>query len=439
MRQIFLNKITDFGISKETQIVVAVSGGVDSMVLLNLLDYHNFSFEIAHCNFSLRGEESDLDEDFVVDVAKKMKKKILIKRFNTINYADTKKLSIQMAARELRYSWFNQLVCRKKNRIIMVAHHLDDSIETVLLNLIRGTGVSGLHGIRHKNNNIIRPLIEISKKDILKYANVHNIVFREDSSNCEDKYVRNNIRHNIIPIMHKINPNFTASFASTIKKIYDLESLYKELLYQKKSEIVKYSNGEYQVNISQILKHRFPKHLLYEILSDFDFNDLDSVYKCLKLNSGKEFMNSKFYMIKDRSHLIITKHIVNEPILIYKETKEIKTLNLSFSVSSNSDNYNSKLNTSSMQTCICYNKLDFPLLLRPWQEGDSFIPLGMSGFKKVSDYFIDNKISLIDKRKAKILMSNNNIVCIFTSKNHRLDDRFKIVQDSKKIYIVKSK
>ena len=439
MRQIFLNKITDLGVSKDTKILVAVSGGVDSMVLLDLLFYHGFNFEIAHCNFCLRGKESDLDEDFVVSIANKMKKKIFIKKFNTVSYAENKKLSIQMAARELRYDWFSKITSSKKQCIVLVAHHLDDSIETVILNLIRGTGISGLHGIKHRNNNVIRPLIEISKKDILEYASVNNISFRDDSSNQEDKYVRNNIRKNIIPLMNKINPKFTTSFGRTIKNIQDVEGLYVELLSQKKTELMVYSNGEYRVSISNLLKYSFSKQLLYEIISDFNFNDLESVYECLRLNSGKEFFNSKFYMIKDRDHLIITKHIENNSVFIHQVTKEIETPCLSFSVSSNLDNQYSHPSKSAIKTAICFNKLEFPLMLRPWHEGDSFIPLGMKSFKKVSDYFIDKKLSLIDKRKAKILTSNNKIVCIITEKHHRLDDRFKLVQDSKKIYIVTSK
>ena len=431
MNHLFLNQMKQIGVSKKSKLLLALSGGVDSMVLCHLLISNNFKFSIAHCNFLLRGNESDSDEDFIRSYTDSNKIEAFFKKFKTKEYASENKISIQMAARDLRYQWF--LTLKEKNNFdfILTAHHLDDSVETFLINLIRGTGIKGLHGIQDRNF-FIRPLICVSKKDILEYVQIHNIIYRDDSSNKDLKYVRNKIRNEIIPLMKDINPNVRDAIIKTISRIKDVEGIYNKYIIDKKKELIKVSQSQYKINIPKILSETFSKQLLFEIISDFGFFDVDSVFQSFFSSSGKEFFNSDYYMIKDRSDLIITEHITNNTIIINKKTNKIVSEGVSFAIkkidvndSVNQDNENKML--------IDFDKLDFPLLIRPWQSGDRFKPLGMKGFKKLSDYFIDNKFSLIEKKKVRLLISNQNIVCIL---GERLDERFKLVQESKKVYIV---
>jgi len=338
-----------------------------------------------------------------------------------------------MAARELRYTWLKSIKKKYNFKFIATAHHKNDSVETLLINLIRGTGVSGLHGIQELDK-IIRPLLKLEKYDLIKYAKQHNIDYREDSSNSDDKYVRNKIRNKIIPLMQEINPNVIDSISKTILKVRDVETIYKQFLINKKNKLLIQSNGEYRINIELLLKEPASKQLLYEIISDFHFHDVDAVFKSLSSDSGKEFSNSNFYMIKDRNELIISKHILNNRVIINENTKSVKIpfkIKLSINDYSNFDIKKEVKN----RMYIDYSKLHFPLLIRPWIEGDRFIPLGMKGYKKLSDYFIDKKYSLIKKKKTRLLISNNRIVCIL---GERLDDRFKLVENSKKVYIVES-
>ncbi len=337
-----------------------------------------------------------------------------------------------MAARELRYDWFRLLQDKYKFRFIATAHHYDDSVETLLINLIRGTGIAGLHGIQPIDTEIIRPLLSFYKSDLIQYAQENKITYCEDSSNTDDKYVRNKIRNKIIPIMQEINPSVIDSIGKTISRINIVESIYTQVIYQRKLELLEKSGDEYRINIASLLKEAYPKQLLYEMISDFGFYDVDSVFKSLESKSGKEFFNADYYMVKDRMELIISKHISQDHVVINNDIKSIAhPFNINFQISLYQD-LNLK-NSSNKKMYIDYSKLKFPLLIRSWKEGDRFVPLGMKGFKKLSDYFIDNKFSLIKKKQTRLLISNNDIVCII---GDRLDDRFKLVENSKKVYIV---
>ena len=427
----FLQKISYLGLNKNHKLLLAVSGGVDSMVLLDLLNTFEFTFSIAHCNFSLRGKESAGDELFIRSICEKQKLELFVKKFNTIEYAKKKQFSIQMAARELRYNWFELLITECNFDYILTAHHSDDSVETFLINLIRGTGFSGLHGIKMINNNVIRPLLAFSKQNIIDYAQNNKIEYRTDSSNAVDYYVRNKIRNNLIPIMQEINPSVLSSISKTISKVNAVEELYQKLIEEKKKTLIIKKNNEYYISVKKLLKEVYPKQLLYEIISDFGFLDTDAVFNSLSSISGKEFFNTEFYMIKDRDRLIVTKHIDSDIVVIEEDTVSIShPFKITFTSSVRSD---LKL-TNNKNLYIDQDKLEFPLLLRPWKEGDRFVPLGMNKFKKISDYFIDNKFSLIKKKQTRLLISNENIVGVV---GERLDDRFKLVENSKKVYIVK--
>ncbi len=435
MNSRFLKQMNKIGVSKKTNILLAVSGGIDSMVLFDLLLKNNFSFSVAHCNFSLRDRESDEDGSFVKRICDLSSVKFFIKKFNTTTYADDNNLSPQMAARKLRYDWF-KILCEDCNfSFIATAHHCNDSVETLLINLIRGTGVSGLRGIKELDQNIIRPLLSFTKNDLIKYTNDNNIQYREDSSNSSNKYVRNKVRNQIIPIMQEINPDLIDSISKTMSKLEDVEIIYKQYVHRKKKKLLIFSNSEYTVCIDQLLKEPAPKQLLYEIISDFGFKDIDSTFASLFSTSGKEFYNEAFYMVKDRNQIIITKHISNDSDLVFEETNTLSIpFNISFNIITNIDSFKDLL-FSNQEMYINYSNLKFPLLIRPWKAGDSFIPLGMKQFKKLSDYFIDKKFSLVAKKKSRVLVSDNQIVCII---GERLDERFKLVQNSRKAYIVKT-
>ena len=432
MKHNVLKQLKKLRVSKEANILLALSGGVDSMVLMHLLYTLGFQFSVAHCNFCLRGSESDSDAAYIKKVVGEKKIQLFSKRFNTLQYAESKTISIQMAARELRYDWFRLLQDKYKFRFIATAHHYDDSVETLLVNLIRGTGIAGLHGIQPIDTDIIRPLLPFYKSDLIQYAQENKIKYCEDSSNSDDKYVRNKIRNKIIPIMQEINPSVIDAIGKTISRINIVESIYKQVVSQRKLELLEKSGDEYRIGIRALLKEIYPKQLLYEMISDFGFYDVDSVFKSLESESGKEFFNADYYMVKDRMELIISKHIVKDHVVINDDTKSIvHPFNIDFQISAYK-NLNIK-NASNKIMYIDYSRLEFPLLIRSWKEGDRFVPLGMKGFKKVSDYFIDNKFSLIKKKQTRFLISNHDIVCII---GERLDDRFKLVENSKKVYIV---
>ena len=434
MKQRFEKKLKECGVKNTSNILLALSGGVDSMVLLDLFMKTGVSFSIAHCNFCLRGKESDEDEAFIRLFSNQNKISLYVKSFDTLSYAKENKISIQMAARSLRYKWFYTIKKKYGFCYIATAHHYTDSVETVLINLIRGTGISGLHGINNLKK-MIRPLLPFSKQDIINYATRNNIDYREDSSNNDDKYIRNKVRSKIIPIMQEINPNVIKSIGSTIVRLRDVECIYNQFILEKKARIISKKQNEYRINIDMLLKEPSSKQILYEIISDFGFFDIDSVFNALSSKSGKEFFNSDFYMIKDRRDLIISDYINNNREVVSEEVRILKKHKLQFEVTQMND-YSYFIKQANLKLMhIDYDKLQFPLLIRPWQKGDSFMPLGMKGVKKLSDYFIDNKFSLIKKKKARLLISNNQIVCII---GERLDERFKLVQESKKIYIVKS-
>ena len=434
MKTKFIKQLNSFKIKSSHKIILALSGGIDSMVLLDLLYKSKLNFVVAHCNFSLRGQESEMDQLFIEKICQKMKLKLFVKKINTQQYATQNKISIQMAARETRYAWFRKLLKEHKCNYIFTAHHSDDSVETFLINLIRGTGIRGLQGIKSFNNDLIRPLMGFSKSDLIKYAKEHNIDYKEDGSNSDDYYVRNKIRHKIIPLMESINPSVKESILMTIQNLNNVEKIYTEFIKEQKKLIFTKRNNEFHINISALLNQLCPRQILHEIISDYGFNDIDAVFNSLYSNSGKEFFSPNFYMIKDRKNLVITKNICQDSYYVSKDTHAIsEPFKIYFKSSKKSNVIMSKLKDDTMSMYLDYSKLTFPLLVRPWNDGDRFIPLGMQSFKKVSDYFVDNKFSLIQKKRARLLISSGDIVCII---NERIDERYKLVENSKKVYIV---
>jgi tRNA(Ile)-lysidine synthase len=415
------------------RIIVGVSGGIDSVVLLNVLSKLGYDCVVAHCNFHLRGEESNRDEKFVEDLSKSYE--VVFKKidFDTVTYAKAEKISIEMAARELRYSWFEKLAQEINVHSIAVAHHSDDSIETVMLNIVRGTGIKGLIGILPRNGKIVRPLLCCSRFEIEEYARLNDIAFVNDSTNEENDFNRNKIRNQVLPILAEINPSVKQTLFENINRIKGAWKIYEQKIKEIKDEITFYQDDRFYIDIEKLKKQPDVKTVLFEILDDFNFNNevLEDIVKSLDGESGKKFSSSTHRLIKDRNFLIIDE---NEPDPSIEWTIEEGTniienpIHLEFNLIEKNENFIvSKL---SEKVDVDADKISFPLILRKWHYGDTFQPFGMNQEKKVSDFFVDEKLNLFQKEDAWLLTSNGEIVWIV---GIRLDNRFRITENTQKI------
>jgi len=413
---------------KEKKLLLAVSGGLDSMVLMHLFQELNYSIGIAHCNFQLRGKESDEDENFVKVKSKKLKVKSFFKRFETEHFANDNKLSIQLAARKLRYDWFYQLLEEKKYDYLLTAHHLDDNVETFLINFIRGTGLEGLTGIPAQNKNIVRPLLPFSREEIENYAQANQIQWREDSSNASDKYFRNKLRHDIVPILKELNTGFLDSFQNTLNHLEQAESLVNDaskLVYEK---VVKEKENRLEINLIELQQFQNYKVYLYQWLKNYGFTAWNDIYDLVKAQSGKQIFSETHILLKDRNIILVSERKPiqeNDFFLIESLNSKVNIpLKLNFS----------KVNTISDVNSNCIfvdeDKIKFPLTIRKWQEGDCFYPAGMKGKKKLSKYFKDEKYSLLDKEKQWLLCSEDQIIWVI---GKRADSRFKATESTQQI------
>lgn len=426
---------------KENKLILAISGGIDSMVLAHLLFINDFDFAMAHCNFNLRGAESNKDQELVKKIGLKYQKQVFIKKFRTKSFAKKNKLSIQEAARELRYNWFFKLLHDYKFDFILTAHHANDNLETMIINQLRGTGIVGLHGILLKKDKLIRPLLPFKKQDILKYAKENNIEFREDESNLKDDYLRNAIRHNVIPALKKIEPNVEEIFLKNAVKFFEAEIIYKEKIDSYKNNLLHEFDSEWKIEIEKLRNLPALKTILFEILKTFEFNisTIESIIQAINNQPGKIFQSKKFMLIVERKFLII-KDLINfnseNETFIWEE----KNSNLVCSDGKfrfiKKPIKNLKILSNRELAFLDYEKIKFPLKLRKWKDGDSFRPLGMRGRKKISNYFIDEKIEFSEKEKTWILESEGQIVWLV---NHRIDNRFKITEKTKKVIVFEYK
>lgn len=420
---------SDFPYLGTSKILVAVSGGVDSVVLAHLCKTAKLDFSLAHCNFNLRYEESDADELFVEDLADALEVNIFTESFDTERYAEEAKISIQMAARDLRYNWFDQLSATLNFDYILTAHHANDNLETFLINLVRGTGLEGFTGIKSENEKVIRPLINFSRSEIEDYAKKQNIQWREDSSNASSKYLRNQIRHQIVPVLEEMNPQFLKTFSQTqdhLKESFDLIEDYIGLLY---SRIVSTTSHGYQLKIEALEKIPHTKAVMYQLLKSFGFTQWDDVYNLLKSQPGKMVFSENYRLVRDREFLILTERPSVKEDLTYTipQEEDIVMLPMGTFAMSDVDEI-----AETAHSCIYVDKdvLNFPLTLRKWREGDSFYPFGMKGKKKLSDYFQDKKLTLPEKEETWLLCSGEKIVWVV---NHRPDARFAIKDLTQKI------
>lgn len=414
-------------------LLLACSGGVDSMVLLHLLLQLDYKPVLAHCNFNLRGGESDADQLFVENLAGKNGLLLHTKSFNTNAYAAEKNISTQMAARDLRYGFFRELIQNQGYTYLLTAHHQDDSLETLLINLGRGTGFTGLQGITHTQPSTLRPLHTLSRQDIMEYAKKNNVSWREDSSNQNAHYQRNFIRHHVIPALKKAFPNFDSGFRTSLENLQQDGAFFQHALQSELDHLIEKQKDSEIIVISKIKGSFFQKTLLNAWLSPVGIFDLEAIIRSFDQESGAMFHSAGHTLLKDREHLILKK---NKPesdgkYSIHETDHQIdEPVSMAISLRRN-DTF--EFPVSPKQAALDLDRLDFPLVLRHWENGDCFKPLGMKGFKKLSDYFTDIKLNRFEKDEVWLLCSGSDIVWVV---GHRIDDRFKVSDKTKTIYFV---
>ncbi len=430
MLQQFQNHLSQhFPFLKGKKLLLAVSGGLDSMVLLHLFQQLDYEIVVLYCNFQLRGLESFGDQQFIQEYTSQHNIQLSFTQFDTEAFANDYKLSIQIAARELRYSWFYEQLEIQDGDYILTAHHADDNLETFLINLSRGTGLDGLTGIPAQNDSIIRPLLPFTRKEIEEYAAKQDVKWREDSSNASNKYLRNKIRHDLIPILKELNPNFMSSFEKTQGYLQESKELVDDAAVMVFQQVAKEKGDEIYFDLNQLLKLANYKSYLYQWLTEFGFTAWDDIYDLVTNQSGKQVLAPEFRLIKDRDYLILSPlktELNQQEYLIESGTSKVNfPLNLLFS---NVDVIGASSNSTIF---VDREKLLFPLTLRHWKEGDVFQPFGMEGkSKKVSKLFKDEKLSLIEKENTWLLCSENQVVWVV---GIRQDERFKINSKTKNI------
>ena len=447
--------------------LIAVSGGVDSVVLCDLMCNASYEFTIAHCNFQLRGAESERDEAFVRGLGQKYGKEVLVKKFDTDHYASHHKVSIQVAARQLRYDWFYSLINTNKAlyqndenncsrelphsrkgvgedsdlpKYILTAHHANDNIETVIMNFFKGTGIAGLHGILPLHGKIFRPLLFAHKDDLLNYANQHSLSFVEDTSNLVDKYTRNFFRNQIIPLIKEVYPNVEKNLIRNIERLTEAEELYKQSIELHKKKLLEFKGNEVHIPLLKLQKTVPLATVIYEIIKDYGFTSaqVSEVTDLLSSETGKYISTVDYRIIKNRKWLIISPARSTEAsnILIEANDKKIKFElgELTFETFKKVD---SLLITSGNDTAMVdLSEVTFPLILRRWKPGDYFYPLGMQKKKKLNRFLTDQKLSKTQKENIWVLEMNKKIIWIV---GHRIDNRFKINNSTKLVLKITSK
>lgn len=414
-------------IDRNSKILVGLSGGADSIVLIHTLKYMNINMVAAHCNFSLRGKESDMDENFVKRFCSEYGIELKVKKFNTIEYSKERGISIEMAARDLRYNWFADLKEKKGLDYIMVAHHADDSAETIFINITRGTGIRGLTGIKDVNENILRPFLKISKNEIIEYANKHHIGFRTDSTNNSDDYTRNKIRNHIIPILKEINPSLLETMDNMSKILRESELIFNYGINKISEEVVNKKDDEIFINIEKTLNTPAPFTFLYEYLKNYGFNkyQVKSILESSTSIPGKFFKSETHTLTKGRVNWIIYENIEDkfENIFIDKEgSYKIGKDTINIERFKRTEDF--KISKDAKIVTLDADKIEFPIQIRRWKKGDYFCPIGMKrSKKKLSDFFVDMKFNTKQKQESLVLLSNNDIAWII---GLRPDDRFKI-------------
>jgi tRNA(Ile)-lysidine synthase len=423
-------------LNEHDRLLLGVSGGVDSMVLLHLFQQLPYTFTVAHVNFGLRGVESDEDEAFVVEYCRKHNIKVFTNTVDALAYVNSSKVSIQMAARSLRYDWFEKLKIEHQFKHLLTAHHSDDSVETIFINILRGTGISGLKGIT-SNENAIRPLLPFTRAEIIEYANSVNLAWREDSSNAKEDYLRNKLRHSILPMFDSINDTWRQKLVQLSDDISVSENILTDYYIQHLPKF--YSDA--RIQLAKLNDLDFSEWMLRRLLISLGFTHqtISDIILNLDIQKGKIYESSTFILQKEEGAFRVIAKNENQTdkfsAMIIKEQNQVEYSNSIFEmdnilVSEFGGEYREK------ESFLDYNKLDFPLLIRKWQAGDWFVPFGMKGRKKLSDYFVDEKFTIQEKENTFVIVSGEDIVCIL---GHRIDDRYSVKENTTIIYHIKQK
>ena len=426
---------------KEDKVLLAVSGGRDSVLMVHLFKKAGYHFAIAHCNFMLRGHDAEADEEFTRRLADQLQVSFHSVRFDTLAYAEQEGISIQMAARELRYRWFEQTRIQHGYEVVATAHHQNDAVETILLNLVRGTGISGLHGILPKRERIIRPLLFLTRDEIDSISNAERLAFRDDNSNFSTKYARNKIRLEVIPKLKELNPNLERTFETNSRRFLEMELLLKQKVDETRANILEKRDTSHYIALD-VLQSLRPLHtLLFEILKPFSFSEVVTaeIVNSLQRQPGTRFESSTHLLIIDRKHLIISRKREAEfvPSIIIDNATSVTTWNDFYIKLTESGREEIEFNKHPSSAFVDADLLKFPIKVRSWKRGDSFQPLGLSGRKKLSDFFVNHKVPL--SQKSRIPIFENGDGRIIWVGGMRIDDRFKVTANTKKVYIFELK
>ncbi len=419
------------------RLLLAVSGGKDSVLMAYLFNAAGLQFGIAHCNFRLRGSESDQDEDFTRELAAQFHVPFYSISFDTQDAAKKDHISIEMAARTLRYDWFEKTRKENKYDLIALAHHKNDSAETVLLNLVRGTGISGLHGILPKRDNLVRPLLFLSREEINEIISGENIPFREDSSNGSVKYARNKIRLEIIPKLKELNPGLEETFDQNSRRLAEVEEYFKDQMDLLRTQLFKeQASGDYHIALGDLRKLKPKRTLLFELFCPFGFRSsvLDDLVQSWEGNPGKIFESLTHTILLDRDLLILHRKVTGftEDRLVFENESFIQWGSHNFSLQ-RAEAGSLKIINDPDQAYLDTERLSFPLKFRSWQQGDTFYPLGMTGKKKLSDFFINKKVPLNSKQLIPLLVNGNGDIVWIAG--YQVDNRYKVTPQSEKVVI----
>tara|TARA_B100001059_G_scaffold145420_1_gene145360 strand:- start:331 stop:1632 length:1302 start_codon:yes stop_codon:yes gene_type:complete len=399
---------------KENKFLLAHSGGVDSSVLFDLFLKLDLQFGLVHCNFNLRGNESEDDFNFVKEIADSNKKIFFYKKFNTIKYSTLNKKSIQLSARELRYSWFLEILEKENYKYIVTAHHLNDQLETFLINSSRGSGLKGVIGIPSNNNNLLRPLLIFSKDKILDYAKKNKIKWREDSSNKENKYLRNFIRNKIIKDWIKYDPELINKFSNTLKNLNSTYEAFKVIVKKFKKDYFVENGNVYYISIKELTKLNPIDFYLFQLFEAYGYSNTTDLSNLINSQSGKYLLSKSHRLTKGREVLILSKIKNLSKDEFYWNLKKSFNIPIELKIVKN-NNFDNK--TISLNK----NDLKLPLIVRKWKTGDFFYPNGMKGKKKISKYFKDEKFDINQKENQWLLCSGDNILWVI---GKRADRRF---------------
>lgn len=418
------------------RVLLAVSGGIDSVVMAHLFREADYNCAIAHCNFQLRGKDSESDEAFVRLLGASLEMPVYVKRFDVEETVKEEGISVQMAARELRYTWFEELLNDYSYDLVATAHNENDSVETFFINLSRGTGIRGLTGISPVNGKIIRPLLFATRKDIIAYAEQKQFKFREDASNLDTKYRRNKIRHDVIPVMEQINPGFTETMSLNMERLTEVFGIYKHAVKLAREELFEEGSSRITIDIGKLSSLSPRRTWFYELFSPFGFtrSQCEGIEQIMDAKPGRRSISTTHQLFKDRDSLILIQSTQESFERYYLDGPDNgSSLPFPMDVEVIDRDELEKIPSDPNIACLDHDEIQFPLTIRHWLHGDYFYPLGMNQMKKLSDFFVDNKISVPEKESTWILASGKKIVWIM---GHRIDHRFRITEKTTKVLLL---